>query len=182
MENDGGLPPAGVVVERVDQLSQDTVRELAEVLIDCVAGGASVGFMDPLSEDKAVAFWLGLSDDLAAGRRVLFVARDDSGIVGTVQLVMATFENQPHRADLAKMLVHRRARRRGVGAALVRAAEQHAFGISRTVLVLDTVTGSDAERLYQGLGWLPGGMIPDYALYPDGVLTSTSFYYRKLGS
>jgi GNAT superfamily N-acetyltransferase len=173
--------PAGIVIERVDELSQDVVQGLADVLVDCVAGGASVGFMIPLSLDKAAAFWHGLSDDIAAGRRLVFVARDEGGIVGTVQLVMAAFENQPHRADLAKMLVHRRVRRQGVGAALMRAAEQHALGIGRTVLVLDTVTGSDAERLYKGLGWLPGGIIPDYALYPDGVLTSTSFYYRKLG-
>jgi GNAT superfamily N-acetyltransferase len=150
------------------------------VLLDCVEGGASVGFMQPLTRAKAEAFWRRVADDVAAGARILLVAEDAQGVIGTVQLVVVQPDNQPHRADLAKMLVHRRARSRGVGAALIRAAEAAARDAGKTLLVLDTVTGSDAARLYQRLGWVLVGVIPDYAMMPDGKLCSTSVHYRKL--
>jgi GNAT superfamily N-acetyltransferase len=161
-------------------LSESDIEQLADVLIDCVDGGASVSFMHPLARDKAVGFWRCLADDVAGGGRMLLVARDPRGIVGTVQVVPAQPDNQPHRADIAKMLVHRRARRRGVGSALMRAAEKAAREAGKTLLVLDTVTGGDAERLYTRLGWTLVGVIPDYALWPRGGLCSTSLYYRRL--
>jgi GNAT superfamily N-acetyltransferase len=155
--------------------------ELAEVLIDCVAGGASVSFMLPLSHDRALAFWRDVAAGVAAGDRVLLVAEDDAGaIVGTVQVVWARPENQPHRGDVAKMLVHRRARRRGLGAALMRAAEDAALAAGKTLLVLDTVTGGDAERLYASLGWRRVGEIPGYALWPQGGVCATTVFYKAL--
>ncbi len=154
---------------------------LADVLMDCVAGGASIGFMQPLSRGKAVAFWEGVLASAARGERIVLVAEDAaSGLVGTVQLLLTMPDNQPHRADVAKMQVHRRARRRGVGAALMRAIETEARRAGRTLLVLDTVTGSDAERLYSSLGWQRCGVIPNYALWPQGGLCSTTVFYREL--
>lgn len=155
---------------------------LAEVLLDCVEGGASVGFMHPLPRVKALDFWQNTLDSAARGERIVLVAEDvDSGaIVGTVQVLLAMPDNQPHRADVAKMQVHRRARRRGLGAALMQAAEAAAREAGRTLLVLDTVTGSDAERLYARLGWQRCGVIPGYALWPQGGLCSTTVFYREL--
>ena len=155
---------------------------LADVLLDCVEGGASVGFMHPLSREKALAFWQGVLASAARGERIVLVAQEkDSGaIVGTVQVVLAMPDNQPHRADVAKMQVHRRARRRGLGAALMRAAEAVAREAGKTLLVLDTVSGSDAERLYTRLGWQRCGVIPGYALWPRGGLCSTTVFYREL--
>jgi GNAT superfamily N-acetyltransferase len=157
---------------------------LADVLLDCVEGGASVSFMHPLPRAKAVAFWQDVLASAARGERIVLVAEDvDSrSIVGTVQVVLAMPENQPHRADVAKMLVHRRARRRGVGAALMQGAEAAARQAGKTLLVLDTVTGSEAERLYTRLGWQRCGEIPGYALWPKGGLCSTTVFYRVLAS
>jgi len=171
-----------VTIRLLPALSDSDAEQLADVLIDCVAGGASVSFMHPLARDKAVGFWRRLGDDVARGGRMLLVAHDASGIVGTVQVIPAQPDNQPHRADIAKMLVHRRARRRGVGSALMRAAEDAARAAGKTLLVLDTATGGDAERLYARLGWIFVGVIPDYALWPQGGLCSTSLYYRRLDS
>lgn len=155
---------------------------LAEVLRDCVQNGASVGFMHPLSQEKALAFWNQVLASGARGERIVLVAEDagSNAVIGTVQIVLNTPENQPHRADVAKMLVHSRARRRGVGAALIRAAEAAARDAGRTLLVLDTVTGSDAERLYTRLGWQRCGVIPAYALLPGGGLCSTTVFFREL--
>lgn len=155
---------------------------LSDILIDCVQGGASVSFMAPLSREKAQAFWQGVADGVARGTRALLVAEDNaaSALLGTVQIVLDQPENQPHRADIAKMLVHRQARRRGVGAMLMRAAEETARLAGKTLLVLDTATGSDAERLYQRLGWTRAGVVPGYALWPDGRPCATTYYYREL--
>jgi len=165
---------------RLHAVTDAQVEGLADLLIDCVEGGASVGFMLPITRERAVAFWRKVARGVAAGERALLVAEDALGICGTVQLVLDLPENQPHRADLAKMLVHRRARRRGLGAALVRAAEATALACGRTLLVLDAVTGGDAERLYESLGWVRVGAIPGYALMPDGVPCSTTVFYRSL--
>jgi len=157
------------------------IDALADVLIDCVDGGASVSFMSPLSRDKAVAFWQMVAGGVERGERALLVAQTDDGqIVGTVQLVLAQPDNQPHRADVAKMLVHRRARRRGVAQRLMAAADAVARDEGKTVLVLDTVTGGDAERLYERAGWQRVGAVPDYALMPDGSFCGTTFYYKHL--
>ena len=156
------------------------IQALSGVLIDCVEGGASVGFMQPLSRAKANAFWLGVAAAVAHGERLLLAAQDAAGAIwGTVQIVFAPFENQPHRADIAKMLVHRQARRHGIGAALLVAAERAALAAGKTLLVLDTAS-SDAERLYAKLGWQPCGVIPGFALLPGGGLCDTKFFYRAL--
>ncbi len=170
-----------IEVRRLPALGEAEIEQLAGVLVDCVEGGASVSFMLPLTPARAAGFWRDLAGDVAASRRILLVASDAAGIVGTVQVVFATSENQPHRADVAKMLVHRRARKRGVGASLMRAAEAEAHAAGKTLLVLDTATGSDAERLYARLGWERAGTVPDYALWPAGGFCSTTFYYRRLG-
>lgn len=168
-------------ITRLHSPSESHIESLATVLLDCVDGGASVGFMTPLSRERAVAFWRKVAAGAAAGQRVLLVAEDEEGICGTVQLILDMPDNQPHRADLAKMLVHRRTRRRGIGEALMRAAEDAAVECGRTLLVLDTVTGSDASRLYVRLGWTKVGDIPTYALFPDGKYCSTTYFYRRLG-
>ena len=173
-------PAATATVRRLDRLDDPQIHALAQVLVDCVQGGASVGFMQPLAAERALAFWRRVADGVARGERALLVAEDDSGIVGTVQLLLDQPDNQPHRADLAKMLVHRRARRQGLGAALMRAAEGLARDGGRTLLVLDTVTGSDADRLYARLGWQRVGDIPGYALWPQGGPCSTTYFYRAL--
>jgi GNAT superfamily N-acetyltransferase len=168
-------------VRRLKTVDEATVEALAGLLIDVVEGGASVGFMDPLTPDRAVAFWRRVAQGVAADGRALLVAEDAQGLCGTVQLIFDLPENQPHRADLAKMLVHRRARRRGLGAALVQAAEATARECGKSLLVLDAVTGGDAARLYERLGWQRVGDIPRYALMPRGGFCSTTVYYRNLG-
>jgi GNAT superfamily N-acetyltransferase len=169
-------------LRRLHAVDDAQINALADVLIDCVEGGASVSFMLPLTRDRALAFWHRVARGVAAGERALLVAEDAQGLCGTVQLVLEQPENQPHRADLAKMLVHRRARRQGLGAALIRAAESTARECGKTLLVLDAVTGGDAERLYQRLGWQRVGVIPGYALMPQGGLCDTTYFYRDLGS
>jgi GNAT superfamily N-acetyltransferase len=167
-------------VRRLHTVDDSQVDGLTEVLIDCVEGGASVSFMQPLTRDRALTFWSRVAHGVAAGERVLLVAEDAHGLCGTVQLILDQPENQPHRADLAKMLVHRRARRQGLGAALMRAAEAVARECGKTLLVLDAVTGGDGARLYERLGWQRVGDIPGYALFPQGGPCSTTYYYRNL--
>ena len=167
-------------LRRLHALDNAQIDELAAVLIDCVEGGASVSFMHPLTRDRAVAFWRRVAQGVVAGERALLVAEDEQGLCGTVQLVLDQPENQPHRADLSKMLVHRRARRQGLGAALMRAAEATARECGKTLLVLDTVTGGEAEGLYERLGWERVGVIPGYALMPLGELCDTTVFYRNL--
>jgi GNAT superfamily N-acetyltransferase len=160
-------------------LTDADIEGLAAVLADCVEGGASVGFMQPYPLDRATAWWRGLAADVAAGRRALLVAEDEQGIVGTVHLVLAQPDNQPHRADLCKMLVMRRARKQGVGAALMDAAEREARAAGKTLLVLDTAS-AEAERLYARMGWTRLGVIPGYALLPEGGVCDTTYFYREL--
>ena len=168
-------------VRRLHAVDDAQINALADVLIDCVEGGASVGFMLPLTRDRAVAFWRRVAQGVTAGERALLVAEDVHGICGTVQLIFDLPENQPHRADLAKMQVHRRVRRQGLGAALMRAAEATARECGKTLLVLDAVTGGDAARLYERLGWTRVGDIPNYALFPQGGFCSTTVFYRDFG-
>jgi GNAT superfamily N-acetyltransferase len=152
---------------------------LADVLVDCVEGGASVSFMAPLTRERARVFWDGVIDSARRGDRLLLVAEDDAGVVGTVQVVLDLPENQPHRGDIAKLLVHRRARGRGLGLALMRAAEDAARAAGRTLLVLDTAS-AEAERIYTRLGWERLGVIPDFALLPGGGYCATTFFYKAL--
>jgi GNAT superfamily N-acetyltransferase len=167
-------------IQRLMVVGDSHLQALAEVLIDCVAGGASVSFMHPLSQEKALAFWRGVAEGVARGERALLVAQDDVGIAGTVQLILAQPENQLHRADVSKMLVHRRARRQGLGEALMRATEAVARECGKTLLMLDTTSGMDAERLYARLGWQRFGEVPGHALLPQGGLSNTTFFYRSL--
>ena len=159
------------------------VPALAELLIACVDGGASVSFMHPLAPDRAEVFWRGVADGAARGDRVLLVAEDGTGtVVGTVQVLLSMPENQPHRGEIAKLLVHPKARRRGIAAALMAAADEAALAEGKTLLVLDTVTGGDAERLYPRLGWQRCGVIPDYALWPRGGFCGTTVFYKPLAA
>ena len=167
-------------IRRLHAVDDATIEALADVLIDCVEGGASVSFMLPLTRDRALVFWRRVANGVAAGERALLIAEDAEGVCGTVQLIFDLPENQPHRADLSKMLVPRRARRQGLGAALMRAAEATARECGKTLLVLDTAN-DEAARLYERLGWTRVGAIPDYALLPHGGLCETIVYYRKLG-
>lgn len=170
-----------IQVRTLHPVGDREIQDLSDVLIDCVEGGASVSFMLPITRRTAMSFWQNVAACVARGERILLVAEDAAGrIVGTVQLIVAQAENQPHRADVAKMLVHRRARRHGVGAALLAAAESAALNAGKTLLVLDTASG-DAERLYAKLGWQRCGVIPDYALLPGGGFCDTTFFYRALG-
>jgi len=157
------------------------IQGLSDVLIDCVEGGASVSFMLPMSRAKAETFWHGVAASVERGERVVLVAEDEAGtVVGTITVIFNLPENQPHRGDVAKMLVHRRARRQGVGAALLAAAERCAFQSGKTLLVLDTVSGSDGERLYTRQGWQRCGEIPHYALWPDGRPCPTTIFFKFL--
>jgi GNAT superfamily N-acetyltransferase len=169
-----------IQVRTLHAVGEREIQELSDVLIDCVEGGASVSFMLPIARPTAVAFWRGVAASALRRERILMVAQNAAGqIIGTVQVIFAQVENQPHRADIAKMLVHRRARRHGVGAALLAAAERAALCTGRTLLVLDTASG-DAERLYAKLGWQRCGVIPGYALLPGGGLCDSTFFYRSL--
>ncbi len=156
------------------------IEALTDILVDCVEGGASVSFMAPVARATATGFWQAVAASVVAGRCTLLIAEAEGVAVGTVQVVPAPQENQPHRADLAKMLVHRRARNRGVGEALLLAAEAVARGEGRTLLVLDTATRGAGERLYARLGWQRVGIIPGYALYPDGRPCDTTVFYKNL--
>lgn len=175
-----------VSVRRIDPAEaaargEALAEALADLLLDCVEGGASVSFLWPLPREKAVAFWRGVVDATARGERVLLVAEESDGsVIGTVQLLMALPDNQPHRADVAKMLVHRKARRRGVAQKLMATLDDAARAEGKTVLVLDTVTGGDAERLYERAGWQRVGVVPKYALMPDGAFCATTFFYKHL--
>jgi GNAT superfamily N-acetyltransferase len=167
-------------ISPVEVVSEAEIQALSDVLIDCVEGGASVGFMQPLARAKANAFWRGVGASVARSERILLIARDAAGTIrGTVQVVFAPYDNQPHRADVAKMLVHRQARRRGLGAALLEGAERAALDAGKTLLVLDTAS-DDAERLYAKGGWQRCGIIPEFALLPGGGLCDTTLFYRTL--
>lgn len=167
-------------IERLVELTDEHIQGLCDVLVDCVEGGASIGFVFPFTRDRAVEFWSRVAQGVATGKRALLIARDELGICGTVQLILDLPENQPHRADLVKMLVHRRARRRGLGSDLMQAAESMARECGKTLLVLDAVTEGDATRLYERLNWVRVGDIPNYALMPNGSPCSTTYYYRNL--
>jgi GNAT superfamily N-acetyltransferase len=169
-------------VEELTSVSNAQVQALTDILCDCVEGGASVGFMLPLTRERAAAFWRHVAAEVAAGHRVLLIASDAEGICGTVQLILDLPDNQPHRADVAKMQVLRRVRRQGLGAVLMRAAEAAARERGRHLLVLDAVTGGDGARLYERLGWMRVGDIPKYALWPQGGYVGTTYYYRDLSN
>jgi GNAT superfamily N-acetyltransferase len=173
-------PSHRLQVRRVSTLTDDDIRSLSTLLVDCVEGGASVGFMQPIDAARAASFWRGVAASVTRGERALLVVDDDRGdIVGTVQIVLAQPENQPHRGDVSKMLVRRSARRAGLGAALMRSAEDLARASGKSLLVLDTAS-ADAERLYERLGWQRCGTVPGFALLPQGGRCDTTYFYRVL--
>lgn len=158
------------------------VPALSEILVDCVVGGASVGFMQPYGMNDAAPYWQGVADQVAAGTTLLLVAEIDGKVVGTVQVGFAQMPNQPHRGDLKKLLVHRPFRGKGLSRLLMDAAERQAASNGKTLLVLDTATGSPAEAIYPRLGWIRAGIIPDYALWPDGGYCDTTIFYKRIGA
>jgi GNAT superfamily N-acetyltransferase len=161
-------------------IADAALEQLAAVLVDCVAGGASVNFMAPFSQEQGLAFFRKVSGSVASGDTVLLAAKLDGKIIGTVQLGLDTPPNQPHRADIKKMLVHRAARGSGIGAALMARVEEEAKRHGRWLLVLDTVPGENGYRLYRRAGWTESGIIPDYAMFPDGRLCDTAFFWKRL--
>ena len=176
---DDGATQGGLRIRQLRRIGAHEVAQLAEVLVECVEGGASVGFVLPMTREKAATFWRRVDETLARGARQLLVAEEDGAIVGTVQVVEPSSENQPHRADVAKMLVRPSARGRGVGARLLEAAEGVARANGKTLLTLDTAT-PEADRLYRRHGWQLSGEIPEYALFPDGTPCATRIYFKKL--
>jgi GNAT superfamily N-acetyltransferase len=153
---------------------------LARVLTDCVDGGASVSYMAPFSHEQARAAFEAWADEVEQRRRLILAAVADGELVGTVQVILALPPNQPHRGEIAKLLVHRSARKRGIAQLLMEQAEVEARAEGKTLLVLDTVTGDAAERLYTRLGWTRVGVIPGYALYPDGRPCDTTVFWKSL--
>ncbi|MEI2300047.1 GNAT family N-acetyltransferase [Ensifer sp. MJa1] len=158
------------------------IPALAAVLSDCVEGGASVGFMQPYPPESAVAYWQGVAQSVAAGDTLLMVAEVEGRVLGTVQVGVAQMPNQPHRGDLKKLLVHRAARGKGLARRLMDAVEREAAARGKTLLVLDTATGSEAEAIYPRLGWERVGVIPDYAMWPEGGLCATTFFYKRIAA
>ncbi len=167
-------------IERLTELTAEDIEQLAAVLIDCVEGGASVSFMLPISPETATGFWTNVGGLVRDGQAALFVARDEAGICGTVHLRWDLPENQPHRADVTKLLVHRRARRQGIAEQLMLAVEDAAREQAKTLLVLDTAS-LEAERLYRKLGWVEVGVVPGFALLPTGEPCDTTYFYRRVG-
>ncbi|MBK5566768.1 GNAT family N-acetyltransferase [Ensifer sp. SSB1] len=162
--------------------ARESMPALAEVLSDCVEGGASVGFMQPYPPESALAYWRGVVEAVAANETLLMVAEEAGRILGTVQVGVAQMPNQPHRGDLKKLLVHRDARGKGLARGLMEAVEREAASRGKTLLVLDTATGSDAEAIYPRLGWERVGVIPDYAMWPEGGLCATTFFYKRIAA
>ena len=171
----------GVEVRRLAPAeARAELDRLAAVLVDCVEGGASVSYLAPFSHEQGREAFEAVVADVEAGRRVLLAAYADGDLVGTVQVSLAVPPNQPHRGDVAKLLVRRSARRRGIARRLMESAEEEARAEGRTLLVLDAVTGGDAARLYDRMGWVTVGVIPNYALYPDGRPCDTTVFYKEL--
>jgi GNAT superfamily N-acetyltransferase len=157
------------------------IPDLCEVLSDCINGGASLGFMLPFAPEDGEVYWNDIADQVEKGGIILGVAEVDGRVVGTVQIGLTSKPNQPHRGDLMKLLVHHSARGLGLSRRLTEAVEKEAAGRGRTLLVLDTATGSDAEAIYPRLGWERVGVIPDYALWPQGGLCGTTLFYKRIG-
>jgi ribosomal protein S18 acetylase RimI-like enzyme len=173
--------PVGIEIRRLAGTGlQAELDGLADVLADCVAGGTSVSYMAPFSHADARAAFDGFAAEVESGRRLLLGAFADGRCVGTVQVILASPPNQPHRGEIAKLLVHNSARKRGIAQLLMARAESEAREEGKTLLVLDTVTGDPAERLYERLGWTKVGVIPNYALYPDGRPCDTTVFWKAL--
>jgi GNAT superfamily N-acetyltransferase len=173
------MPDIAIARLGPDASSRD-IADLSALLLDAVHSGAGVSFMADLTEGQASAWWRSVVAS-SSPRAAILVARDATGILGTVQLQPSWAPNQPHRADVAKLIVHRRARGRGVARALMAALEQAAVDAGFTLLLLDTCKGGEAERLYAATGWARAGEVPGFALNPDGSLCDTVFFYKQVG-
>ncbi|MBD5633839.1 MAG: GNAT family N-acetyltransferase [Candidatus Eremiobacteraeota bacterium] len=171
---------ADIRIEALDA-SEKNSELLGEILIDAVASGGSVSFMHPLEAATAKAFWTGALAAAARGERIVLGAWEGAVLAGTVTVLLDLPQNQPHRAEIAKLMTHRSRRGRGLAAALMRAAEERAVERGRTLLVLDTATEGGASGLYEALGYTLAGVIPDYALKPQGGLTGTMIYWKRIG-
>ncbi len=170
-----------VVIRQLGAMEARTVQhQLAALLQDAVHNGASVGYLAPLADDDARAYWDSITDEINSQHRILLVAQVNGEIVGAVQLVLETRPNGRHRAEVAKLLVHTDYRRRGIARALMQRVEEEAHAAGRTLLVLDTQTGEPAEALYVQLGYARTGVVPGYARFPDGRLGATTFLYKQL--
>ena len=184
MEVNTGAPAVARGEIEVRRLGMAEVRaqldRLAAVLVDCVEGGASVSYLAPFSHEQARGAFEAVAVEIEQGRRLVLAAFADGDLVGTVQVILAMPPNQPHRAEIAKLLVRRSARRRGIAQRLMAQAEREALAEGKTLLVLNTVTGDSAERLYERLGWTRVGVIPGYALYPDGRTCDTTVFWKAL--
>jgi len=169
---------------KIERLTAETfaggVGQLAHVLADVVAGGASVGFRAPFGSDAAAGWWRGRAPGVADGSLAVWAATGPAGIIGTVSLAFVDKPNGRHRAELLKLMVHRDARGQGLGRALLETAERAAADAGITLLLLDTASGSPAERLYETAGWIRYGIVPDYASDPAGTLEPCSFFYKSL--
>lgn len=177
MRDDGRLEIEALTADAL----QASRAALTALLQDAVDSGASVGFLPPVDEAEAARYWDSVADALGEGSRVILVAHDPHlGLVGSGQLELATRANARHRAEVAKVMVHRRARRRGVGRALMLALEEHARRLGRTTLVLDTREGDPSEELYRSVGWTLAGAIPRYARSATGALDATALYFKLL--
>ena len=175
------MDAASVEIRRLTPAEvNERLDELAGVLLDCVAGGASVNYLAPFSYEDARSAFGTFAAEVDQGRRLLLAAFAGGALVGTVQVILALPPNQPHRGEITKLLVHRSARRRGIAQLLMERAEAEARNEGKTLLVLDTVTGDNAERLYERLGWNRVGVIPGYALYPDGRPCDTTVFWKSL--
>jgi acetyltransferase len=166
-------------LRRLEALGDGEREGLVDLLIDSVDGGASVGFMAPLSRERAGAYWREVAASLGPGR-LLWVAEEAGRVVGAVQLAPCLRENSLHRADLQKLFVHSSARGQGLASRLLREVEHHARGQGLTLLVLDTLAGTKAEAVYLHHGWHRVGAIPGYALDPFGALCPTVVFYKTL--
>ncbi|MFJ8660769.1 GNAT family N-acetyltransferase [Streptomyces sp. NPDC093795] len=179
--------PDLAAADSIERLTPEAVRAhaatgLAALLVDAVDGGASVGFLAPLETTEAAAWWTGVAEEAGEGLRDVWAAHGpDGGLTGVVTLVRSGAANGRHRGEIARLLVHRSARGRGLGHRLLATAEAHAIATGLSLLVLDTQTDSPAERLYRGAGWTAAGTIPDFAADPAGTLRSTTLYYKRLG-
>ena len=173
----------GAASTEIQRLDAAGVREhldgLAGVLKDCVDGGAGIRYLAPFSHEDARAAFSQVANDVEQGKRVLVVASAAGEVVGTVQIVLALQQNSPHRGEIVQLLVHRAARRRGIAQRLMERAEAEALAEGRTLLTLDTADET-AERLYERLGWTRVGVIPNYALYPDGRPSHTTVFWKAL--
>ena len=176
-------PPDAPITIRVLDAAEfaDRLDELAGILVDAVEHGASVNFLAGFSPDEATRFWRNQRDDIASGQKRLLVADQNGRLVATVLLMFAHQPNAPHRADIGKMLVHSSVRRRGIGRRLLAAAEAKAREAGRTLLMLDTESGSAGDRLYRDCGWIEIGRVPDHAFTPDGRLAETTMFYKAIG-